>query len=110
MALVISLERSATLLLDKNPLKRIRFLIAAGSSASASNDKGFSVDATNETISASAGPRGGRRATMKQVAALAGVSLSTVSRVVNADPSVRSDLAERVQEAVVALGYRHNVT
>ncbi|MEA2130151.1 MAG: Bacterial regulatory protein lacI family, partial [Solirubrobacteraceae bacterium] len=33
---------------------------------------------------------------MKQVAALAGVSLSTVSRVVNADPSVRGDLAARV--------------
>jgi LacI family transcriptional regulator len=47
---------------------------------------------------------------MKQVAALAGVSLATVSRVVNADPSVRDDLAERVREAVTALGYRHNVT
>jgi LacI family transcriptional regulator len=47
---------------------------------------------------------------MKQVAALAGVSLSTVSRVVNADPSVRGDLAERVHDAVAALGYRHNVT
>src|ERR1700704_3803451 len=68
------------------------------------------MDATNETISALAGPRGGRRATMKQVAALAGVSLSTVSRVVNADPSVRGDLAARVQDAVAALGYRHNVT
>lgn len=68
------------------------------------------MDTANETISVPAAPRGGRRATMKQVAALAGVSLSTVSRVVNADPSVRSDLAERVHEAVAALGYRHNVT
>src|SRR5690349_21010890 len=49
-----------------------------------------------------------RRATMKQVAALAGVSLSTVSRVVNGDPAVRADLAERVQSAVQTLGYRHN--
>jgi LacI family transcriptional regulator len=74
------------------------------------NDRGFSVDADKETISAPAAGRGGRRATMKQVAALAGVSLSTVSRVVNDDPSVRGDLAERVHEAVAALGYRHNVT
>jgi LacI family transcriptional regulator len=45
---------------------------------------------------------------MKQVAALAGVSLSTVSRVVNDDRAVRGDLAERVRRAVDALGYRHN--
>lgn len=47
---------------------------------------------------------------MKQVAALAGVSLSTVSRVVNDDPRVRPDLAARVHDAVAALGYRHNTT
>ncbi|HTN24467.1 MAG TPA: LacI family DNA-binding transcriptional regulator [Solirubrobacteraceae bacterium] len=47
---------------------------------------------------------------MKQVAALAGVSLATVSRVVNADPSVNAELAARVREAVAALGYRHNAT
>jgi len=47
---------------------------------------------------------------MKQVAALAGVSLSTVSRVVNEDPKVRADLAARVRDAVGALGYRHNVS
>ncbi len=46
---------------------------------------------------------------MKQVAALAGVSLSTVSRVVNGDPAVGAELAVRVREAAVALGYRHNV-
>jgi LacI family transcriptional regulator len=66
---------------------------------------------SGETISrpATVGrPRDGRRATMKQVATLAGVSLSTVSRVVNADPAVRADLAERVRGAVDVLGYRHN--
>ena len=52
----------------------------------------------------------GRRPTMKQVAALAGVSLATVSRVVNGGPSVRPDLAARVHEAVDLLGYRHNLT
>jgi LacI family transcriptional regulator len=46
---------------------------------------------------------------MKQVAALAGVSLSTVSRVVNDDPAVHADLADRVRSAVEVLGYRHNV-
>ena len=47
---------------------------------------------------------------MKQVAALAGVSVATVSRVVNDDASVRDELAVRVRDAVVALGYRHNVS
>jgi LacI family transcriptional regulator len=47
---------------------------------------------------------------MKQVAALAGVSLSTVSRVVNDDPAVHADLADRVRRAVDVLGYRHNAT
>jgi LacI family transcriptional regulator len=52
----------------------------------------------------------GRRPTMKQVAAVAGVSLATVSRVVNGGPSVRPELAARVQDAVELLGYRHNHT
>jgi LacI family transcriptional regulator len=50
-----------------------------------------------------------RRPTMKEVAAVAGVSLSTVSRVVNGGPSVRPDLAEKVHAAVRLLGYRHNL-
>jgi LacI family transcriptional regulator len=48
------------------------------------------------------------KVTMKEVAALAGASLSTVSRVVNQDLSVRADLRERVQRAVDTLGYRPN--
>jgi LacI family transcriptional regulator len=51
-----------------------------------------------------------RRPTMREVAAVAGVSLSTVSRVVNGGAGVREDLAERVREAVEMLGYRHNLT
>jgi LacI family transcriptional regulator len=47
---------------------------------------------------------------MREVAAVAGVSLSTVSRVVNGGAGVRDDLAERVREAVAMLGYRHNLT
>jgi LacI family transcriptional regulator, galactose operon repressor len=59
---------------------------------------------------AGAGGANGRRPTMKQVAAVAGVSLATVSRVVNGGPTVRPDLAARVNEAVELLGYRHNHT
>ena len=41
---------------------------------------------------------------------MAGVSLTTVSRVVNGSDGVRADLAERVRDAVELLGYRHNLT
>lgn len=48
--------------------------------------------------------------TMRDVAALAGASIKTVSRVVNQEPGVSPKLAERVLEAVGLLGYRHNLT
>ena len=51
-----------------------------------------------------------RRATMHDVAARAGVSLKTVSRVINAEPGVSPLLADRVESAVRELGYRHNLT
>ncbi len=47
---------------------------------------------------------------MRDVASLAGVSVSTVSRVVNGSPPVAPDLAERVERAVEMLGYRPNLT
>jgi LacI family transcriptional regulator len=47
---------------------------------------------------------------MRDVAALAGVSLKTVSRVVNSEPGVSAELAGRVLEAVRLLDYRHNLT
>jgi LacI family transcriptional regulator len=50
------------------------------------------------------------RATMRDVAALAGVSLKTVSRVVNGAPTVDADLAARVRRAVAQLNYRPNLT
>ncbi len=53
------------------------------------------------------GPQG--RATMQHVATLAGVSLKTVSRVVNGEPGVSDELAARVRDAVQRLGYRHNL-
>ena len=47
---------------------------------------------------------------MRDVAALAGVSLKTVSRVVNREPGVSDDLAARVNQAAADLGYRHDLT
>jgi LacI family transcriptional regulator len=47
---------------------------------------------------------------MKDVASLAGVSLSTVSRVVTGSVDVRPDLTMRVQDAVDVLGYRRDLT
>lgn len=48
------------------------------------------------------------RATMKDVAALAGVSLKTVSRVINGEGAVNDDMANRVREAVATLRYQPN--
>jgi len=45
---------------------------------------------------------------MSDVAALAGVSHQTVSRVLNDHPSVRPETRERVRDAIAALGYRRN--
>jgi LacI family transcriptional regulator len=50
------------------------------------------------------------RATMRDVAALAGVGLKTVSRVVNGVPTVAPELASRVHQAADKLGYRPNLT
>lgn len=46
---------------------------------------------------------------MRDVAALAGVSLKTVSRVINAEPGVSPELAARVGAAIQRLDYRHNL-
>jgi LacI family transcriptional regulator len=50
------------------------------------------------------------RPTMRDVAALAGVSLKTVSRVINGEPTVDPGLAARVRRAAGQLSYRHNLT
>ena len=47
---------------------------------------------------------------MKDVAALAGVSIKTVSRVVSDVPTVAPDLVARVRAAADMLGYRPNLT
>jgi LacI family transcriptional regulator len=50
----------------------------------------------------------GRRPTLRDVAARAGVSFKTVSRVVNEEPGVSSALTERVRQAIDELGFRPN--
>lgn len=47
---------------------------------------------------------------MKDVAALAGVSIKTVSRVISNVPTVDPDMAARVRTAATKLGYRPNLT
>jgi LacI family transcriptional regulator len=54
------------------------------------------------------GPTG--RPTMRDVAALAGVAIKTVSRVINGVSTVDPALAARVREAADKLGYRPNLT
>ncbi|HEU5470072.1 MAG TPA: LacI family DNA-binding transcriptional regulator [Actinophytocola sp.] len=46
---------------------------------------------------------------MSDVARLAGVSIKTVSRVVNAEPGVHADTAKRVLAAIDRLGFRRNL-
>jgi len=50
--------------------------------------------------------RAGAPPTIIDVAQRAGVSIKTVSRVMNKEPSVHADTRARVQEAVIALNYR----
>jgi LacI family transcriptional regulator len=52
---------------------------------------------------------GGRRPTIRDVAARAGVSFKTVSRVVNDEPGVSPGITGRVRQAIDELGFRPNV-
>lgn len=54
--------------------------------------------------------RGGRQPTITDVAQLAGVSMKTVSRVINKEPNVRDQVREQVLRAAAALGYQPNVS
>ncbi|MET3653029.1 LacI family transcriptional regulator [Dyella japonica] len=49
-----------------------------------------------------------RNPTIKDVAKRSGVSLKTVSRVINREASVRADTREKVERAIEALGYQPN--
>ena len=50
------------------------------------------------------------KVTIHEVARLSGVSIKTVSRVLNREPNVKTDTRTRVQEAVAALNYRPNIS
>jgi LacI family transcriptional regulator len=50
------------------------------------------------------------RATIDDVAELAGVSIKTVSRVVNEEPNVRDVTRARVEQAIARLNYRPNLS
>jgi LacI family transcriptional regulator len=52
----------------------------------------------------------GTHPTMRDVAALAGVGVMTVSRVVNGRGGVGPELAARVRQAIEQLDYQHNLT
>jgi len=54
--------------------------------------------------------RTGAHPTMRDVAALAGVGVMTVSRVVNGRSGVSPQRAARVWQAIEKLDYRHNIT
>lgn len=51
-----------------------------------------------------------RKATIDDVADLAGVSIKTVSRVTNREPNVRAPTREKVEEAITKLSYRPNMS
>jgi len=57
----------------------------------------------------SPGKKNGSPPTIIDVANLAGVSMKTVSRVVNNEATVRAKTRERVQKAIDSLGYQRNV-
>lgn len=61
----------------------------------------------SDSISDRPGPY--TRATMRDVAALAGVGLKTVSRVINGEPNVAADTAARVQAAAEQLNFRPDI-
>jgi len=48
------------------------------------------------------------RSRIEDVAAVAGVSIKTVSRVLNNEPNVRAETRQRVENAVAQLGYKPN--
>jgi LacI family transcriptional regulator len=50
----------------------------------------------------------GAKLTIRDVARTAGVSVGTVSRVLNRNATVRADIRQRVDQAIESLGYSPN--
>jgi len=63
-----------------------------------------------EPVPPAEGGSGMGRATIADVASLAGVSIKTVSRVVNREPNVRPDTHQRVEKAIRELHYTPNTS
>ena len=62
-----------------------------------------------ESAAVSRNPRGRRsQTTMNDLAVAAGVSLKTVSRVINGEPGVTAQTLQKVEAAIEALGYQRN--
>lgn len=59
-------------------------------------------------IGAAAGPPGGRRVGLKDIAARAGVSINTVSRAIRAPHTVRPELRQRIERLMDELDYVPN--
>jgi DNA-binding LacI/PurR family transcriptional regulator len=51
-----------------------------------------------------------RRPTLNDVAAMAGVSVSTVSRALDGNPRIPADTRQKVVEAATAMGFRRNIS
>lgn len=51
-----------------------------------------------------------RRPTLNDVAAMAGVSVSTVSRALDGNPRIPADTRRKIVEAATALGFRRNIS
>ena len=69
---------------------------------------GLIPEASDEKMAAPERPAEMTKATINDVAQLAGVSAKTVSRVVNREPNVRPATAARVEKAIATLDYRPN--
>ena len=63
---------------------------------------------TDSTAEAGSAGRGARPASIRDVAAAAGVSYQTVSRVINSHPSVRESTRKHVLATIDNLGFRPN--
>ena len=61
---------------------------------------------SGQTVDGAPARRRGKRPTMLDVAREAGVALRTVSRVVNDDPTVGTDVVARVRAAIRSLDYQ----
>jgi len=80
----------------------------AGTAGQHADNAGAEADGAGGTRDQGAGPRLSRHVSIRDVAAVAGVSYQTVSRVINGHPSVRKSTRDLVRAAIDDLGFRPN--